>query len=111
MLHARRGGDRAHGTTTATPTAAMAAAAPPLRARLLSLIGQLLRHATYLDPGVAELGLFDMLLEGLRERDVIVRRRCIAALGELLFYVATQPTPPSPGNQKGTDGQPVSNGG
>lgn len=106
MLHARRGGDRATGgAAAATPTAAMAAAAPPLRARLLSLIGQLLRHATYLDPAVAELGLFDMLLEGLRERDVIVRRRCIAALGELLFYVATQPTPASPGSQKGVGGE------
>jgi len=38
-----------------------------------------------------ELGLFDALLESLREQDVTLRRRAAAALGELLFYIAAQP--------------------
>jgi hypothetical protein len=29
-------------------------------------------------------------MEGIRERDVVVRRRSMAALGELLFYIASQ---------------------
>jgi len=94
MLHARRGGGNQGGGSAAGTAAA---AAPPLRARLLSLIGQLLRHATYLEPGVADMGIFDVLLEGLRDRDTLVRRRCAAALGELLFYIATQPPPATGG--------------
>lgn len=89
ILHVRRGGSQGRLGSGGAP--ASAAAAPPLRARLLSLIGQLLRHATYLEPSVADLGLFDVLLEGLAEHDVLLRRKSVAALGELLFYIATQP--------------------
>lgn len=85
ILHARRAGST------------VAAATPGLRARLLSLIGQLLRHACYLEPGEAEHALFDVLLEGLRDTEVLLRRRAAAALGELLFYVATQPSPSGAG--------------
>lgn len=88
MLHARRSGP----STSAAPLpGGPAAASPLLRARLLSLIGQLLRHATYLEPGVTELGLFDVMVEALTEQDSVLRRRSAAALGELLFYIATQP--------------------
>jgi len=93
MLHTRKGGSG--GATGPNGNASAAAASPPLRAQLLSFIGQLLGHATYLEAGVADLGLFDVLLEGLRDHDLVVRRRSAAALGELLFYVATQPSQPA----------------
>eukprot|EP00927_Polykrikos_kofoidii_P079150 TRINITY_DN7594_c0_g2_i1.p1 TRINITY_DN7594_c0_g2~~TRINITY_DN7594_c0_g2_i1.p1 ORF type:complete len:1431 (-),score=274.40 TRINITY_DN7594_c0_g2_i1:55-4347(-) len=110
MLHARRSGNSGGisstngsasggvgsggGVATAGGSAPAVAASPALRARLLSLIGQLLRHTTYLEPAIADLGLFEVLLEGLCDQDsTTVRRRSAAALGELLFYVATQPPP------------------
>ncbi|CAE8616019.1 unnamed protein product, partial [Polarella glacialis] len=95
MLNARRGSGPA--------ASSIAAATPALRARLLSLIGQLLRHACYLQPGEAEHGLFDVLLEGLTDADVSLRRRAAAAVGELLFYIATQPSQSSarPGSSVG----------
>lgn len=68
------------------------AANPLLKERLLALIGQLLRHATYVEVAISDLGLFDALLENLAEQDVRLRRRASAALGELLFYIATQIT-------------------
>lgn len=73
----------------------------PLRVRLLSLVGQLLRHTTYLDPAVAELGLFDALLAALRGPDVVPQRRASAALGELLFYIAAPPAEAIPSELEG----------
>eukprot|EP00928_Gymnodinium_smaydae_P010772 TRINITY_DN1405_c0_g3_i1.p1 TRINITY_DN1405_c0_g3~~TRINITY_DN1405_c0_g3_i1.p1 ORF type:complete len:1319 (-),score=194.91 TRINITY_DN1405_c0_g3_i1:56-4012(-) len=90
---------------------ANAAAPLVLRVRLLSLIGQLLRHATYLEPSIAELGLIDALLEGLRRNnDSIVRRRSVAALGELLFYIATQPAMSAPSGTAQEAGAACSDG-
>lgn len=84
MLHAHR--------TVGSGGPAVGVAATGLRTRLLSFIGQLLRHATYLEPGVADMGIFEALLDGSQSgNDDAVRRRSTAALGELLFYVATQP--------------------
>ncbi len=40
------------------------------------------------------------LMEGIRERDTAVRRRSMAALGELLFYIASQ-------NSEGANGDDV----
>ena len=34
--------------------------------------------------------MFEVLAEALRDKSVHVRRRSMASLGELLFYVATQ---------------------
>ena len=74
------------------------------------LIGQLLRHATFLEANIVELGIFEALNEAVAEGNVIVnengvkednkpvKRKAAAALGELLFYVATQP------NTGGSDG-------
>ncbi|CAD7940835.1 unnamed protein product [Amoebophrya sp. A120] len=65
-----------------------------LRVRLWTLIGQLLRHATFLEPNIADLGIFEALTDAVvRHEDRTVQRKAAAALGELLFYVATQPKP------------------
>ncbi|CAD7956916.1 unnamed protein product [Amoebophrya sp. A25] len=60
-----------------------------LRMRLWTLIGQLLRHATFLEPSIVDLGIFEALTEAVKDK--AVQRKAAAALGELLFYVATQP--------------------
>eukprot|EP00884_Botryococcus_braunii_P012000 jgi/Botrbrau1/20800/Bobra.0156s0029.1 len=67
------------------------ARAPGLRLRLASLLGLLIRHATYITDDLASSGLVEVLTDGLGEKNERVRRRIIACLGELLFYIATQP--------------------
>eukprot|EP00397_Hematodinium_sp_SG-2012_P004670 GEMP01004682.1.p1 GENE.GEMP01004682.1~~GEMP01004682.1.p1 ORF type:complete len:676 (+),score=145.45 GEMP01004682.1:96-2123(+) len=69
---------------------------PDLRVRLWSLIGQLLRHSTFLEPNIQSLGIFNELMQALTapkddKMEIKPRRKAAAALGELLFYVATQP--------------------
>jgi serine/threonine-protein kinase ULK4 len=64
--------------------------APALRIRLASVIGLLVRHATYITDELAKSGLIGALADALRDRNERLRRRAMAALGELLFYVATQ---------------------
>merc|ERR1719193_1164837 len=69
---------------------------PELRLRLWSLIGQLLRHSTFLEPNIQSLGIFDELMLALQapreeQAEIQPRRKAAAALGELLFYVATAP--------------------
>lgn len=66
------------------------AKSPALRARLASVMGTLLRHATYISEELAQSGLAEALVEAVAERDERLKRRAMAALGELLFYVATQ---------------------
>eukprot|EP00929_Paragymnodinium_shiwhaense_P082596 TRINITY_DN43604_c0_g2_i1.p1 TRINITY_DN43604_c0_g2~~TRINITY_DN43604_c0_g2_i1.p1 ORF type:complete len:1309 (+),score=242.74 TRINITY_DN43604_c0_g2_i1:218-4144(+) len=98
MLHACRvaaaGGQGSLGS--AQPAVASAAVSPQLQVRILSLIGQTLQSTTYVEPSIGELGLFDVLLDALRHNEPLVKRRSAAALGELLFYIATQP----PGNMQ-----------
>ena len=65
-----------------------------LRTRLCSVVGLLLRHATYIDQGVVrDIGLVELLGELVREnvttKQEKLRRKAVSALGELLFYVAT----------------------
>lgn len=64
--------------------------APTLRVRLASALGLLVRHATYITDDLASTGILDALAETLRDRNERVRRRAMATLGELLFYIATQ---------------------
>ena len=66
------------------------AKSPALRARLAAVMGTLLRHATYIAEELAQSGVAEALTEALGERDERLKRRAMAALGELLFYVATQ---------------------
>tara|TARA_B110000305_G_C19295771_1_gene566533 strand:+ start:12 stop:749 length:738 start_codon:yes stop_codon:yes gene_type:complete len=67
-----------------------ASKAPALRVRLTSVMGLLLRHATYITPELASSGIVSVLTECLRDKNDKVRRRAAATLGELLFYIATQ---------------------
>ncbi|CAI0466638.1 unnamed protein product [Linum tenue] len=64
--------------------------ASALRVQLASLIGLLIRHATFIEDDLANSGILSSLTDGLRDRQEKVRRFCMAALGELLFYIATQ---------------------
>lgn len=61
-----------------------------LRVRLSSVIGLLIRHATFITDDLAETGIVDVLADTLKDKTVQVRRRTVASLGELLFYIATQ---------------------
>ena len=67
-----------------------ASKAPSLRVRLTSVMGLLLRHATYITEELASSGIVSVLTECLRDKNERVRRRAAATLGELLFYIATQ---------------------
>ncbi|GLI65982.1 hypothetical protein VaNZ11_009669 [Volvox africanus] len=66
------------------------ARAPTLRIRLASVLGLLVRHATYISEELANTGVVEVLSEALKDKNERVRRRVIATLGELLFYIATQ---------------------
>lgn len=61
-----------------------------VKARICSLFGQLLRHATLIESDLAESGIAQSLAEQLRDPKEYTRRKAIAALGEYLFYAATQ---------------------
>ncbi|WIA17198.1 hypothetical protein OEZ85_014081 [Tetradesmus obliquus] len=63
---------------------------PLLRIRLASVLGLLVRHATYIADELAGTQLVEILTEALRDKSERVRRRVMATLGELLFYIATQ---------------------
>lgn len=49
-----------------------------------------MRHATYITDELSKSGLVTALADALRDRNERLRRRAMAALGELLFYIATQ---------------------
>ncbi|CAI5470722.1 unnamed protein product [Closterium sp. Yama58-4] len=67
---------------------------PALRVELCTAIGLLVRHATAIRRELAASGLVGVLAECLRDKQEKVRRRAMAALGEMAFYIATQsPTP------------------
>ncbi|KVH89837.1 Armadillo-like helical [Cynara cardunculus var. scolymus] len=61
-----------------------------LRVQLASLLGLLIRHSTFIDDDLSNSGILNSLNEGLVDRQEKVRRFCMAALGELLFYISTQ---------------------
>eukprot|EP00899_Mesostigma_viride_P011673 jgi/Mesvir1/20506/Mv12390-RA.3 len=64
--------------------------APALRVRLSSVLGLLVRHATYIAEEFGATGVVSVLAELLREKNERVRRRAMSTLGEILFYVASQ---------------------
>lgn len=66
------------------------ARAPTLRIKLASVLGLLLRHATYIADELAGTEVVEILAEALKDKNERVRRRVMATLGELLFYIATQ---------------------
>lgn len=63
---------------------------PSLRAKMCEILGLLIRHATSIDPDILKYGIINGFLEALKDKSEIVRRKAMAALGELLFYGATQ---------------------
>ncbi len=63
---------------------------PLIKIRLCSVIGLLVRHSTVIENELAESDICNQLIETLKDKNEKVRRRAIAALGEYLFYAATQ---------------------
>ncbi|MEW5310458.1 MAG: hypothetical protein WDW38_002255 [Sanguina aurantia] len=50
----------------------------------------LVRHATYISDALSRSSIVEVLSEALKDKNERVRRRVMATLGELLFYIATQ---------------------
>lgn len=63
---------------------------PSLRVLLASVLGLVIRHSTLIKPDLSSSGIMNALIDGLRDKQDKVRRFCMAALGELLFYISTQ---------------------
>lgn len=71
------------------------AAASELLYHLVSVIGLLLRHATYLGGDLSQSGLLEVLSKCTKSQNTQLCRRSVAALGELLYYIATQQAGPA----------------
>eukprot|EP00736_Rhodelphis_marinus_P010019 Rmarinus@m.7566 len=74
-----------------------------MRARMLTVAGFLVRYATFISPRMLNGDLLIKITEAGREKDVPVRRRATATIGEILFYLATQPDMASEAVKKGTE--------
>lgn len=61
-----------------------------IKQRLCSIIGLLVRHATIIENDRANLGICEALMQHVNDRNEKVKRKAMAALGEYLFYAATQ---------------------
>jgi serine/threonine-protein kinase ULK4 len=61
-----------------------------LRSKMCEILGLLIRHATSIDPDILKFGIIAGFMEALKDKSEKVRRKAMAALGELLFYGATQ---------------------
>ena len=61
-----------------------------VKIRVCSVVGLLIRHSTIIDNELAEIDIASQLIDTLRDSNELVRRRAIAALGEYMFYAATQ---------------------
>ncbi|KRX08559.1 Protein kinase-like domain [Pseudocohnilembus persalinus] len=62
-----------------------------IKIRLASIIGLLIRHSTVIENEVSQVGIGQTMIEVLKnEKNEKLKRRAIAALGEYLFYAATQ---------------------
>lgn len=76
--------------STDTPLLTTAPPPPPLTPPT----GLLVRHATFIADELAGTGVIEILSEALKDKNERVRRRVMATLGELLFYIATQQQDP-----------------
>ena len=63
---------------------------PGIKSKLCSVVGLLIRHSTVIENELAESEICQQLVETMKEKNEKVRRRAIAALGEYMFYAATQ---------------------
>ena len=61
-----------------------------VKARICSILGQLLRHSTLINNELSQSGLYLALSENTRDKNDKLSRKATAALGEYLFYAATQ---------------------
>ena len=61
-----------------------------VKVRVCSIIGQMIRHATLINQDLSGSGLCQILTDQLRDKTDKIRRKAMAALGEYLFYAATQ---------------------
>ncbi|XP_009405546.2 serine/threonine-protein kinase RUNKEL [Musa acuminata AAA Group] len=61
-----------------------------VRVQVASAMGLLIRHSTFIETELANSGIINSLMDGLRDKHDKVRRFSMAALGELLFYISTQ---------------------
>ncbi|XP_042391332.1 serine/threonine-protein kinase RUNKEL-like [Zingiber officinale] len=61
-----------------------------LRVQIASAMGLLIRHCTFIETELANSGIINSLMDGLRDKHDKVRRFSMAALGELLFYISTK---------------------
>ena len=77
-----------------------------LRAKCAQTLGALVRNAAFISPDLQQAGALVALVAAVRDRDVKVRRRAMAALGELLYYVSSQAEPePEDGVEGGGGGE------
>ncbi|EGR32487.1 hypothetical protein IMG5_081210 [Ichthyophthirius multifiliis] len=61
------------------------------KVKIGSILGYLIRHATVIENELSQQGIPQILIDVLKnEKNEKVKRKCIAALGEYLFYGATQ---------------------
>lgn len=63
---------------------------PVIRAKVCEIVGLLIRHATVIEPEVLNFRLTTVLIDVMKDKSEKVRRKAMAALGEFLFYGATQ---------------------
>ena len=63
---------------------------PLIKARVCSILGQLLRHSTLINVELSQSGLFQALSDLIKDKSEKLSRKAMAALGEYLFYAATQ---------------------
>lgn len=61
-----------------------------VKARVCSILGQLLRHSTLINNELSQSGLYQALSDQIKDKNEKLSRKAIAALGEYLFYAATQ---------------------
>ena len=62
-----------------------------IKARVCSIFGQMLRHATIIDSDLPRNNVAESFLDLIQnENNTNVKRKALAALGEYLFYAATQ---------------------
>ena len=72
--------------------AANASAHNQLRLQVATVMGMLVRHSNFIDDAVHSASLIPSLLAALKkEAHPRVRRRILACLGELLFYITSRP--------------------
>eukprot|EP01028_Stygiella_incarcerata_P001872 TRINITY_DN1347_c0_g7_i2.p2 TRINITY_DN1347_c0_g7~~TRINITY_DN1347_c0_g7_i2.p2 ORF type:complete len:1138 (-),score=343.50 TRINITY_DN1347_c0_g7_i2:3997-6924(-) len=72
-----------------------------LKTRVCSVMGLVVRHARIVNPKLQNSGILSTLAEIASEKDANARRRALACLGELMFYIASQ----TPQDGTGTGGE------